>query len=67
MSWHCHFRNQVSCRPHHEWNRYSIYPLDESIVNQTINIPSINEMHDRQIVATVLVIQNQGETVALLT
>jgi PIN domain nuclease of toxin-antitoxin system len=47
--------------------RIRIYPLDAEIVEQTIALFAINEMHDRQIVATGLVIQAQGQTVALLT
>lgn len=47
--------------------RIAIYPLDRTIINQTISLSMINEMHDRQIVATAIILQNQGETVALLT
>jgi PIN domain nuclease of toxin-antitoxin system len=47
--------------------RIRVYPLDAEIVEQTIALSAINEMHDRQIVATGLVIQAQGQTVALLT
>ncbi len=47
--------------------RAVIHPLDQAVIEQTIQLSSINEMHDRQIVATALVIQAQGEQVALLT
>ncbi len=47
--------------------RIRIYPLDAEIVEQTVTLTAINEMHDRQIVATGLVMQAQGQTVALLT
>lgn len=47
--------------------RIAVYPLDRNIINQTLSLLSINEMHDRQIVATAMIFQNQGETVALLT
>ncbi len=47
--------------------RITIYPLDQAVINQTLNILSINEMHDRQIVATTLLLQNQEEKVALLS
>jgi PIN domain nuclease of toxin-antitoxin system len=47
--------------------RIAVYPLDRNIINQTLSLLSINEMHDRQIVATAMILQNQGETVALLT
>jgi PIN domain nuclease of toxin-antitoxin system len=47
--------------------RVVIYPLDRAIIEQTVQLSAINEMHDRQIVATALLIQAQGEQVALLT
>jgi len=47
--------------------RIAVYPLDRNIINQTLSLLSINEMHDRQIVATAMILQNQGETVARLT
>ena len=48
-------------------SRIGVYPLDRTIINQTLSLLSIHEMHDRQIVATAIILQNQGETVALLT
>lgn len=48
-------------------NRVTVYPLDQSIVEQTLTLLAINEMHDRQIVATAIVLQNQGNQVSLLT
>ncbi|PSB30346.1 twitching motility protein PilT [filamentous cyanobacterium Phorm 46] len=48
-------------------SRIVVYPLDLIIINQTLSLLSIHEMHDRQIVATAMTLQNQGETVALLT
>jgi PIN domain nuclease of toxin-antitoxin system len=47
--------------------RVVIHPLDQTVVEKTIQLSTINEMHDRQIVATALVIQAQGEQVALVT
>ena len=47
--------------------RIVVYPLDRTIINQTLSLLSIHEMHDRQIVATAMILQNQGETVVLLT
>jgi PIN domain nuclease of toxin-antitoxin system len=47
--------------------RAVIYPLDENVIKKTISLSAIREMHDRQIVATALVIESQGETVALLS
>jgi PIN domain nuclease of toxin-antitoxin system len=43
-----------------------IYPLDRDILNKTLSITVI-EMHDRQIVATALYLQEQGNEVAILT
>lgn len=45
----------------------TIYPMDQTIVERTVGLFAINEMHDRQIVATALVIQESGEEVALVT
>lgn len=47
--------------------RVSIHPLDQAVIEQTIPLSTISEMHDRQIVSTTLVIQSQGEPAALLT
>jgi predicted amino acid-binding ACT domain protein len=47
--------------------RISIAPLDEAVVTETLNLTSINEVHDRQIVATAIVAQIQGNQIALLT
>ena len=38
--------------------RIAVYPLDRNIINQTLSLLSINEMHDRQIVATAMILQN---------
>jgi PIN domain nuclease of toxin-antitoxin system len=48
-------------------SRIRIYPLDQTVVERTVLLASINEMHDRQIVATGLVLQDQGQAVTLLT
>ncbi|WP_211167726.1 type II toxin-antitoxin system VapC family toxin [Pseudanabaena yagii] len=47
--------------------RVSIYPLDFDVIERSIKLISINEMHDRQIVSTALVIESQGNQVAILT
>jgi PIN domain nuclease of toxin-antitoxin system len=47
--------------------RVSIYPLNQAVIEKTITLLAINEMHDRQIVATGLVLQDQGQAVTLLT
>ncbi len=47
--------------------RVIIHPLDQAVIEQTVQLSAINEMHDRQIVATALLLQAQQEQVALLT
>lgn len=47
--------------------RVLIYPLDSEVIEKSINLTAINEMHDRQIVSTALVAEGQGNQVALLT
>jgi PIN domain nuclease of toxin-antitoxin system len=47
--------------------RISVYPLDQAVVECGTVLSAVNEMHDRQIVATTLVLQSGSETVALLT
>ncbi|MGF2034580.1 MAG: type II toxin-antitoxin system VapC family toxin [Nostoc sp. CmiVER01] len=47
--------------------RIIIYPLDKDVIETTISLSTINEMHDRQIAATVLVLASKGEKVELLT
>ena len=44
-----------------------IYPLDQDIIEMTMSLSTINEMHDRQIAATALVLASKGEIVRLLT
>lgn len=44
-----------------------IYPLDQDVIEMTMNLSAINEMHDRQIAATALVLASKGEVVRLLT
>lgn len=46
--------------------RVEVYPLNRAVIERTIKL-SANEMHDRQIVATALVIQDSGKEVAVLT
>ena len=47
--------------------RISIYPLDQAVVERSTTLSAVNEMHDRQIVATTLVLQSQSEGAVLLT
>lgn len=37
------------------------------MIEKSVNLTSINEMHDRQIVSTALVIEEQGNQVTLLS
>jgi PIN domain nuclease of toxin-antitoxin system len=48
-------------------SRITVMPLTRAILDRTLALTAINEMHDRQIVATALVLADQGESVALLT
>lgn len=47
--------------------RVTVVALDRAILNKTLTLQAIGEMHDRQIVATALLLLDQGEMVALLT
>lgn len=47
--------------------RIQIIPLDRSILDKSLNIGAINEMHDRQIIATALILADNGENVVVLT
>ncbi len=47
--------------------RIAIYPLDKAVIEQSISLSAITEMHDRLIVATALILENRGENIALLT
>ena len=47
--------------------RIVIYPVDKAVIEQSISLTSITEMHDRLIVATAIVLENKGEKTALLT
>ncbi|MGF1588584.1 MAG: type II toxin-antitoxin system VapC family toxin [Pleurocapsa sp.] len=47
--------------------RIVIYPIDKAVIEQSISLSAITEMHDRLIVATALVLENRGEKIGLLT
>lgn len=47
--------------------RIVVKPLDRMIIERSNGLKAIEEMHDRQIVATALVLQDRGETVDVLT
>jgi PIN domain nuclease of toxin-antitoxin system len=48
-------------------SRIAVYPLDQTIIDRTLSLLTIQEMHDRQIVATAVILQDRCEIVALLT
>jgi PIN domain nuclease of toxin-antitoxin system len=48
-------------------NRIVVLPLDQRIIERSLSLPAIPEMHDSQIVASALWLAEQGETVVLLT
>lgn len=48
-------------------DRIEIFPLTEDILNESLNLTAIPEIHDRLIVATGVYLKNQGETVEILT
>jgi PIN domain nuclease of toxin-antitoxin system len=47
--------------------RVFIYPLDFDVIEESVKLTAINEIHDRQVVSTALVIQAQGNQVGLLS
>ena len=47
--------------------RITIVPLDRAILDISLSLASVGEMHDRLIVATTLWLAGSGESVALLT
>lgn len=47
--------------------RIRVVPLDRAIVERGSHLTTIHEMHDRQIVATTLVLADAGVNVALVT
>jgi PIN domain nuclease of toxin-antitoxin system len=47
--------------------RLTVVPLDRSILDRSLELTSILEMHDRQIVATTLRFNNLGDIAHLLT
>ena len=48
-------------------SRIEIYPLTAGILNESIGLTAIPEIHDRLIVATGVYLQTLGETVEILT
>jgi PIN domain nuclease of toxin-antitoxin system len=47
--------------------RFQIVPLDRATIEKSNGLTAITEMHDRQIVATTLLLIEKGETASLIT
>jgi PIN domain nuclease of toxin-antitoxin system len=47
--------------------RFQIVPLDRATIEESNRLTPITEMHDRQIVATALLLIKEGQTVSLIT
>jgi len=47
--------------------RITIVPLTRDVIERSIGLAAIREMHDRQIVATTLLLMERGENVVLVT
>lgn len=47
--------------------RVIIVPFDRAVLDKTLSLTAITEMHDRQIVATALLLTEQKQSVAVLT
>ena len=45
----------------------TIAPLDRIVLDKTLSLTNVDEMHDRQIIATALLLMDAGESVVLLT
>ena len=45
----------------------TVAPLNRTILDKTLMLTDINEIHDQQITATALVLIDRGESVALIT
>lgn len=48
-------------------SRITVHPLDRAILDNTLSLGEIPEMHDRQIAATALLLADQGHTSFLIT
>lgn len=48
-------------------SRVAVVPFDRATLDKTLTMSAIKEMHDRQVVATALLLADRGETVAVLT
>ena len=48
-------------------SRVFVVPFDRATLDKALLLTAITEMHDRQIVATALLLVDQGEAVVVLT
>lgn len=48
-------------------SRISVVPLDRAVIKATLSLSTINEMHDRQIIATAIVVAATGFPIAVVT
>jgi hypothetical protein len=47
--------------------RIEIHPLDATVVERSLQLQAVGEMHDRQILATALVLRDKGHEPKILT
>lgn len=47
--------------------RFTVFPFGRDVIEQSLDLHSIHEMHDRLIVATALTVARQGHSCAMLT
>lgn len=47
--------------------RIKIVPMGTGVVRRTVSMPGVAEMHDRQIVATAVLLRDRGDKVAVVT
>lgn len=47
--------------------RVVVVSLDRAVLDKTLTSTTITEMHDRQIIATALLLRDRGESIAVLT
>lgn len=48
-------------------SRFNVFPLTSGILDESISLTAVPEIHDRLIVATGVYLQNLGDTVKILT
>jgi len=47
--------------------RISVYPMNWEVLQESLNVTALPEMHDRLIVGSALYLQSLGDTISLLT